>query len=1376
MFTQSMSNNVIEHCISEKNWGLLQSHCKSYIISFSSLSKEEKSIEVIRFVLKKATSLAKEHRIKESILLRNVIDNLRLEVPLKTYVKQAYDFLNYLSCALREKGCLFKAKLLTEKALKLSKKFSSLTKSTSFMNMCAISSSMGQHDKALSYANLALDYIYNELLDLKNQGIQDKILKKYAKIAIANYNQAVEEEFLGNVKQAVYGYETSLEVLTSYSIDATDLVEKVKNSLERLKKQEIIKRNSSPFVIRSKSQMRAYATNFSPIKSQRSIGLNQQSQTSKTISNKISLPNTYRTNSKQASKIKYGTNDQIKQFEPIKAIRISKKVGFIPDEKYRKYTGDDDIDIEGLKTFNDVDPKEIGKEQDNELSSIRFENEKKYSLEEKFNNKANTDVFFTESEVPKIHNRNKSEENMLIKSTRYDTFAKKQEIILEKVEETHIRKSINLKKFDFYEKKKKNNDRKTEHSPNALAKNLTKSSQNYSTRLSAEGPKLQIAQGKNVKVPYERAQTSLGNNNKKTKPTVENTRTPVPKISIKDTDKNHVVHPAMVDNEKAQVKSIETPNFEVKKSSTNESSSHSKSSSKIDLTESQKAQKIYIKNDSHHSSDCHTIKKPSQTNDKSAKQHIKTESPPPKVKNSTFVLEDNENDEALSKIIEEGSVILKEKEVKVQVKYLENRAFYIINSVCVFRTQASHKVQSTPLILYLKLKNQGYSLRKEPSIEEIFREKRLMNNGFEYYIMAFYIQEKQSWVYFHASDEESPLITGISYTEKVLAEMFKTQDIKSALPDIAKKMIIMNGVLEIKSTVALEEELVISAEDEKRIIKIQAVYRGKKFRDMIKLQKCKNTIICSHIKMCIDGPHIVKLYKVDESVLIEISKSQKSICFYGFLIRPTDYITSFYRYSHTLLLVNAVRIEQVPYISRLDGAKDSFASSDYDVEEFSAISMTFHRKDENVVILCSQLTNSNIIVKFFNYKDNFVISKLYTVSNILSQINKYDIRAFIKTISLEGQTIINTNLPQTVSKPILSEIQDQVLYHSCIKFDGILYQVAVSKLNNDLLNFTYKSGSLLKLNYNFSIPISLACEKSGFYDTLVIPMVNYMIKNMLVLKNKEILLDPTKKPIDVDRNIRKIQATFRSFRLRKKFRQLLFMKFLKKIKKPMDETIYTVLLYEKPDCYALYGVNLSEVYVKYIEKNSDVGPEYILRTNIDDLFAKRPVSPKRTKKDMKHPVRTNKGKTFITEASFSKTLLWQGKGIISEIDVFIILYQVNKHELVECHIIDKVLYIEIDSDYLPQDMSIFSKMEISKNSELQLQIKPKHIVFYQVRDVSNYVCKVHIVHRKGKFVLIVFSLKLKRYFIKPLGEDVNLTRILDNVRIAKAYGGLVLYN
>jgi hypothetical protein len=226
----------------------------------------------------------------------------------------------------------------------------------------------------------------------------------------------------------------------------------------------------------------------------------------------------------------------------------------------------------------------------------------------------------------------------------------------------------------------------------------------------------------------------------------------------------------------------------------------------------------------------------------------------------------------------------------------------------------------------------------------------------------------------------------------------------------------------------------------------------------------------------------------------------------------------------------------------------------------------------------------------------------------------------------------------------------------------------------------------------------------------------------------------------------------------------------------MDETIYTVLLYEKPDCYALYGVNLSEVYVKYIEKNSDVGPEYILRTNIDDLFAKRPASPKRTKKDMKRPVKTNKGKTFITEASFSKTLLWQGKGIISDIDAFIILYQVNKHELVECHIIDKVLYIEIDSDYLPRDMSIFSKMEITKNNELQLQIKPKHIVFYQVRDVSNYVCKVQIIHHKGKFVLIVFSLKLKRYFIKPLGEDVNLTRILDNVRIAKAYGGLVLYN
>lgn len=1363
MFTQSMSNNVIEHCILEKNWSLLQSHCKSYIISFSSLSKEEKSIEVIRFLLKKSTSLAKDHRIKESILLKNIIDNLRLEVPLKAYVKLAYDFLNYLSCALREKGYLFKAKLLTEKALKLSKKFSSLTKSTSFMNMCAILSSMGQHDKALSYANLALDHIYNELLDLKNQGIQDKILKKYTKIAIANYNQAVEEEFLGNIKQATYGYETSLEVLTSYSINATDLVEKVKNSLERLKKQEIIKRNSSPFIIRSKSQMKAYVTNFSPIKSRKSTGLNQQSQTSKTVSNKISMPNTFRSSSKQTSRLRYGGNDQIKQSDPIKQVRISKKVGFDNAGKCRKYTEDDDIDIEGLRTFNDVDPKEIGKLQDNELSSIRFENEKKHS-----------DMLFVEPEVQKTHSKNKSEENMLIKSTRYETIIKKQETSLKKVEEINIRRSINLKKTDFDEKTKKINDRKAEHSPSTQAKNLIKTSQNFSARSPAENSKPQSTSANSTKTPYERAQTSLGN--KKKKPTIEITRTPIPKKSLKDTEINHTVHLTLVENEKTQGNKFGTPNFEEKKSSAKGSIIHSKSSSKIDITEGLEVHKKYIKIDTNHSSDSHTLKKNLQTNNKSLEQLIKVEGPPLEIKKSSSVLKLKEKDETLSKVIEEGLIVLKQKEVQVQVKHLEDRVFYIINTVCVFCTQASHNVQSTPLILYLKQKNSGYSLRKEPSIEEIYREKRLMNNGFEYYIMVYYIQEKQPWVYFHAADEESPLITGISYTENGLIEIFKTQDVKSAIRDIAKKMIIMNGVLEIKSTVALEEELVISAEDEKLIIKIQAVYRGKKFRDMVKLQKCKNTLICSHIKMCADGPHIVKLYKVDESVLIEISKSQKSSCFYGFLDKPTDYITSFFRYSHTLLLVNAVRIEQIPYISRLDGVKEDFTSSDYDVEEFSAISTTFHRKEDNVIILCSQLTNSNIIIKFFNYKDNFVISKMYTVSNILSQINKYDIQAFIKTISLKGQTIISTNLLQSISKPILYEIQDQVLYHSCIKFDGILYQVAVSKLNNDLLNFTYKSGSLLKLNYNFSIPISLACEKSGFYDTLVIPMVNYMIKHMLILKNKEILLDQTKKPIDVDKNIRKIQATFRSFRLRKKFRQLLFMKFLKKIKKPMDETIYTVLLYEKPDCYALYGVNLSEVYVKYIEKNSDVGPEYILRTNIDDLFCKRPASPKRTKKSMKHLVNTGKGKTFITETSFSKALLWQGKGIISDIDVFIILYQVNKHELVECYIIDKVLYIEIDNNYLPQDMSIFSKLEITKNNELQLKIKPKHIVFYQVRDVTNYVCKVHIVHKNGKFVLIVFSLKLKRYFIKPLGEDVNLTRILDNVRIAKAYGGLVLYN
>ncbi|OMJ72072.1 hypothetical protein SteCoe_29580 [Stentor coeruleus] len=522
--------------------------------------------------------------------------------------------------------------------------------------------------------------------------------------------------------------------------------------------------------------------------------------------------------------------------------------------------------------------------------------------------------------------------------------------------------------------------------------------------------------------------------------------------------------------------------------------------------------------------------------------------------------------------------------------------------------------------------------------------------------------------------------------------------------------------------------------------------------------------------MCPTGPHIVKLFKVDESILIEISKSQKNTCFYGFLKTPTDYITYFFKYSHTVLLVNAIRIETIPYITTFQGNKINFITCEYNEEEFSAISKTFIRQDHCLVILCAQLTNRNIIIKIFNYKDNFIATKKYTVSNILEFIGKYDIDLFVSTISLENQIIFNTKIPHKLSRQIISELQDQVLYRVCTKIESILYQVTVLKLN-DQLKFCYNSSSLQSLGYEFSISISLACEKSGFSDTLIIPMANYMIKHMLILKNKEIFLDATKNPIDIDLNIRKIQATFRSFLLRKKFNQMLFMKFLKKIKKPMDNTIYTVLLYEKPTCYALFAVNLSEVYVKYIEKITEMSAEFILKTNINDLFANRSTSSM----DVKHLI-GYKNKGITTENDKNKQLQWQGKGVISETDAFVIVYQLNQHELIECHILEKVVCVEIDIGYLPHDLSIFNKLEFYKNIELHLKIKQKHVVFFQIREITNYICRVHIIHRKGQFIMIVFVVKLKRYFIKDLGEDVNLTRILDNVRIAKTFSGFVLYS
>lgn len=1339
MSSQDLDTALIDRCISEKNWGLLQNSCKSYIAASSTISKEEKSIEVITILLKKAISLAKEWKFKESILLRNMIDNLKLDANIKSYVKLAYDFINYLSCALREKGYIHKAKVLTEKAIKLSQKFSTLNKSACFMNMCAIFSSMGQHDKALLFAKKALEHIYNELELLKIQGNKKKIVKKCTKVAIANYNQAIEEEFLSNKKQAIQSYQTSLKVLTSNNIPANDLMRKIQDSIERLIKLEENKK-TSPFINRSKSQTRNYGMNLTPVKSQKVTSPIKRPKSMKVEQEKVSIPQTSRYSpSNKGLRSKFSSKSLSKNpSDFIKTMRVMRKSIENQKDEVKNCLELDEIDIEDLKAQD---------KQEN---------------------------YFTEQDfVLNTQIRNKTEDLELKKPIGSGSGIKNPENAWEKITGIRVIRSRNLKMIDFDDKNAKKSADKYEHSPGILGKKPKKQSNDPGSKVVSETENRKYLADR-LKTAENKRQSSLTKAKISTNPSLDLMQILIPQTSINEPEPSPIKEiKVQVLNDspkllKAQeIEAIKTNSETTELVNNKKNPQISKKSTKNDLAESTKSQKFSTKNENSHNFDNQLAKYQKNKLERPIKKAVKSEGVV-KSKKTLKTFEAKDDESANKNIIEEGLIVLSKNTVKVQVNYQENRVHFMVSNICVFTMLAVYKIYSIPLILSLKYKHSGYRARKIKYIEEIFREKRLMSNGFEYYVMVFYIKEKRSWYYFHAVDEESPLITGIGYTEDDMIDMFKIQEIKSCISEIARKMIIMNGVLNIESTKKLEEELVLSLEDEKRIVKIQATLRGKRCRDMLKLQMCKNTLICSHIKMCHTGPHIVKLFKVDESILIEISKSQENTCFYGFLKTPTDFITNFFKYSHTILLVNAIRIDKVPYINTLEGNSLSFISSEYDVEEFSAIAKTFIRDDYGLTILCAQLLNRNIIVKIFNYKENFIVMKKYTVSNILEFIGKYDISLFISTISLENQTIINTKIPHKLSRQVLLEFQDQVLYRVCTKIESILYQVTVIKFN-DQLKFCYNSSSLQSLGYEFTIDISLACEKSGFSDTLIIPMANYMIKHMLILKNKEILLDTTKKPIDIDLNIRKIQATFRSFLLRKKFNQMLFMKFLKKIKKPMDSTIYTVLLYEKPTCYALFAVNLSEVYVKYIKKTTELSPEFILKTNINDLFARRSVSPA----DAKHLI-GNRGKTLASENDKNKKLKWQGKGVISETDAFVIVYRLDKHELVECHILEKVLCVEIDIGYLPHDLSIFNKLEFYKNIEVHLKIKQKHVVFFQVREITNYLCRVHIINKKGQFILIVFVMRLKRYFIKNLGEDVNLTKILDNAKIVKTYDSFVL--
>ena len=735
-----------------------------------------------------------------------------------------------------------------------------------------------------------------------------------------------------------------------------------------------------------------------------------------------------------------------------------------------------------------------------------------------------------------------------------------------------------------------------------------------------------------------------------------------------------------------------------------------------------------------------------------------------KIFNSCLVISDFES-------ILKGFIFLNHTLTLISILKSETCLEYYSDSISLYTSEIENNSEF-PEIIQLKSKfNKSsntliYKKRSPNKIKLVYKEKMLLSNNYEYFVSVFQITDKNAWYYFSAEFQDAPELTGISYLKLDLKKMFGFNLVEKNIQSIVKKIIIVNQVLDLKSTVSDLPNLSFSLEIDKVVVKIQAVYRGNRTRDILKLQRCKNEVLVSNYSILDEKLVTIRLFKVDSGYLVEVIKHSELKDFYFFIKDPLEFVTIFYRYSHVNLLLRLIKTSDIPSINSISGRNLKFIECEYLTEESSAIAKAIHKPQPKIVIVGLVLPNKSIIVKVFDYYNKAIYSKKYPLSSILELIGRFEIESFLSSIRIVDGNISHTMNVLLRSNTSITSIHDQVVYRTCKKIMEILFQVTVY-IEGSNLKFVYKRGSNMGLGIHFIIPLKVAFESSGFSESLLIPMANFYIKKLLVMRDDEIVLSNSHEKLNIEKIISKIQAAYRSYRARKQIKDFSFMRLIIKLKKSEKDKIFTILLYDKVKEYALFAVYFSEVYRKIIPKSRGDTPESIIKAHIGNLFIKTMRSPKVRSNTLMF---ANKLKNFFAEPITKKLILWKGNGLIDSQAISLIITDLSTCEEFECEVEGNKSSFEVSSGFLPKNNKIFNKLEISENFQVDLRISPKKIVFFATKELSGHSCRIYLLTKTKKFLIIVQMEKARKYFIKQIGKKVDMVNLIQKLEIFKESG------
>ncbi|KAL4511973.1 hypothetical protein ABPG72_012818 [Tetrahymena utriculariae] len=220
---------------------------------FDKDSIEFKSLfnEVIQVLCDYSMKLLTQNQFERAI---DVLMTCRKLTDASLYYEQVPEkrtlVLNNLGCVFRKMGRLGKARIFLEEAFSLVQKFPHVKYcGITYMNICAVVSQAGMHDRAIQYARFGLQECQRQLLEFLSdpQSKRDiaQLTEKVKFTAISFHNIAVEEEYFQNYDKAKDNYRQSYTLFEDHGLSLQDpLYQKFKLSYQKCVQNSMSKNTS----------------------------------------------------------------------------------------------------------------------------------------------------------------------------------------------------------------------------------------------------------------------------------------------------------------------------------------------------------------------------------------------------------------------------------------------------------------------------------------------------------------------------------------------------------------------------------------------------------------------------------------------------------------------------------------------------------------------------------------------------------------------------------------------------------------------------------------------------------------------------------------------------------------------------------------------------------------------------------------------------------------------------------------------------------------------------------------------------------------------------------------------------------------------------